>query len=152
MKIILPLLLSIILLGGCQIDKNIEPTVCNSQQYLLSLPKDIPSYRNLMAKFSQEGGENPLNTVEFVSKCIDKSSFKTLAEQSAKEILPQSHKTSGRVTHFKIRKNVAYVELAAHKNGWPGVSASLSAINPIIIRNLFLNSKVEDVVVGKIGN
>ena len=102
-----------------------------------------------MAEFYQTGGENPLNSITFVSQCIHKTSFKELAERSAKEVLLPNYKSAGQVTHFRIKNNVAYVELNAHTNGWAGVSTSLAAVDPIIKRNLFLNSKVEDVIVGE---
>ncbi|MGR6859438.1 hypothetical protein ACU5EH_03355 [Aliivibrio salmonicida] len=149
MKTFLPIIM--LLLGGCQLDTKIEQDVkCSNNEFLFSLPKNIPSYRNAMAKFSQVGGENPLNSVQFVSECIAKTSFKELAERSSQDIIIPTYKNAGRVTHFRIKDNVAYVELAAHIDGWAGVSASLATIEPIIKRNLFLNSKVENVVVGEI--
>ncbi|GLR74038.1 hypothetical protein [Aliivibrio sifiae] len=152
MKTLLSLIPFLLFLNGCQLEQEIESetVVCNKDEFLFSLPKHILDYRDSMATFSQEGGENPLNSVQFVSECIPKTSFKELAERSAKDILISNYKNSGRVTHFRIRDNVAYVELAAHTDGWPGVTASLAAVEPIIKRNLFLNSKVEDVVVGEI--
>ena len=152
MKPACSLLILLTLLGGCLLDSNVEQDTiqCNNNEFLLSLPKDISDYRHAMAEFSQIGGENPLNSMTFVSQCIKKTSFKELAERSAKEILLPNYKSAGQVTHFRIKKNVAYVELDAHTDGWPGVSASLAAVDPIIKRNLFLNSKVENVIVGEI--
>lgn len=152
MKPVLPLFSLLTLLGGCQLDSNVEQNTvqCSNNEFLLSLPKDIPDYRHAMAEFSQIGGESPLNSMTFVSQCIHKTSFKELAERSAKEILLPNYKSAGQVTHFRIKNNVAYVELAAHTDHWTGSSAALAAVDPIIKRNLFLNSKVEDVIVGEI--
>ncbi|OCH16713.1 MULTISPECIES: hypothetical protein [unclassified Aliivibrio] len=152
MKKLLSLMPLLLLFSGCQFEQEIElkSSECKKNEFIFSLPKNILDYRNSMARFSQEGGESPLNSVQFISECIPKISFKNLAEQSAKDIFVSNYKNSARVTHFRIRDNVAYIELAAHTDSWPGVSASLAAVEPIIKRNLFLNSKVEDVVVGEI--
>ena len=152
MKPTLPLMSLLTLLSGCQLESTLEPEAiqCSNNEFLLSLPEDIPDYRHAMAEFSQIGGENPLNSMSFISQCIPKTSFKNLAENSAKEILSTNYKSAGQVVHFRIKSNVAYVELAAHTNHWVGSSAALAAVDPIIKRNLFLNSKVEDVIVGEI--
>lgn len=152
MKQLLTLVPLLTLLGGCQLDNDIaqETVKCSNNEFIFSLPEDISSYRRSMAEFSQIGGENPLNSMTFVSQCIPKTSFKELAERSAKEIFLPNYKSAGHVTHFRIKNNVAYVELDAHTDSWAGVSASLAAVDPIIKRNLFLNSKVENVIVGEI--
>ena len=106
MKPVLTLLPLLTLLGGCQLDSNVEQDAvqCSNNEFLLSLPKDIPDYRHAMAEFSQIGGESPLNSMTFVSQCIHKTSFKELAERSAKEILLPNYKSAGQVTHFRIKK------------------------------------------------
>ena len=107
MKPVLILLPLLTLIGGCQLDSSAEQDTiqCNNNEFLLSLPKDIPDYRHAMAEFSQIGGESPLNSMTFVSQCIHKTSFKELAERSAKEILLPNYKSAGQVTHFRIKNN-----------------------------------------------
>ncbi len=152
MKALLSFISLLALLSGCSPESQLisNTVTCNNDEYILSLPEDIYAYRHAMAEFSQIGGTNPLQSTSYKNKCIPKTSFKDLSQTSAQEIFDATYKDAGRVTHFRIKNNIAYVELKANTEGWAGVSASLAAVNPIIKRNLFLNSKVEEVIVGEI--
>ncbi|MGF1907372.1 hypothetical protein [Aliivibrio salmonicida] len=147
MKAVLPLIPLFTLLTSCQQDiQSTTAEVCSANQYLLSLPQDIDTYRHDMAIYTQQGGELPLHSVVFDNTCIDATSLKDLTQRSAQAILADNFKEAGQVTHFKIKNNVAYVELQANNDGWPGVNATLAAVNPIIRRNLLLNSQIENVI------
>ncbi|WP_017022549.1 hypothetical protein [Aliivibrio logei] len=146
MKAVLPLIPLFTLLTSCQQDIKNTTGVCSANQYLLSLPQDIDTYRHDMAIYAQQGGELPLHSVVFDNTCIDATSLKDLTQQSAQAIFADSFKEAGQVTHFEIKNNVAYVELKANNDGFPGITATLAAVNPIIRRNLLLNSQIENVI------
>lgn len=69
-----------------------------------------------------------------------------IAEQSAQATLP--YPEAGKVLYFKQIDDTAYVVLAAQEDGWAGVSVAMAAAEPVITRNIQLNSSIQHVTFG----
>ncbi|MCG3863607.1 MULTISPECIES: hypothetical protein [unclassified Photobacterium] len=140
---------------GCDAQTSTTKTIatsrveqCSEGEYAYSLPVDIEKYTHAMALFSQEGGVNPYSTTQFKQTCHslpqveDKLAY--IAEQSAQATLP--YPEAGKVLYFKQVDDTVYVVLEAQEDGWAGVSAAMAAAEPVITRNIQLNSSMKHVM------
>ncbi|MCG3844160.1 hypothetical protein [Photobacterium damselae] len=148
MKIFVIFLLFVAILSGCkpqEEQRTVQSIQCHTNEYLLSMPKNLELYKHQMALYSQEGGDNPLKATKFITSCHNGSSvdLKHIAQNIAQEIM--QNPAAGQVIYYKQEGDSAYLLLNAHKDGWAGVSASLAMVEPLITRNILLNSKIKQV-------
>ena len=150
-------LCAVLLLNACTAPVPKSTEIINSAEQtpqtskiIIMVPENENDYMDKMTQFSQIGGENPLDSTNFVKKEIEipytTDLIKASAQAAAQEIEPKGGPQKANVSYFKTENNTAYVLMDIDLDGWAGVSVSLAIIHPIIEKTLLQFPEIQKVI------